>query len=44
MSNFVNAISEAVKAGLNADWITMGTSIADALAKGADFILGFLNS
>ncbi|WP_283589261.1 beta-class phenol-soluble modulin, partial [Staphylococcus nepalensis] len=28
MSNFVNAISEAVKAGLNADWITMGISIA----------------
>ncbi|OFJ63522.1 beta-class phenol-soluble modulin, partial [Staphylococcus sp. HMSC077E11] len=30
-------------AGLDKDWATMATSIADAIAKGVDFIAGFFN-
>ncbi|MCU5746648.1 beta-class phenol-soluble modulin [Staphylococcus sp. SQ8-PEA] len=41
MEGIVKSISEAVKAGLDKDWATMGTSIAEALAKGVDFISGF---
>lgn len=40
MSGVVEAISNAVQAGLDKDWVTMGTSIADIVAKGIDFITG----
>ncbi|WP_436855867.1 beta-class phenol-soluble modulin [Staphylococcus caeli] len=41
MAGIVEAISNAVNAGIAHDWATMGVSIADVLAKGVDFILGF---
>lgn len=41
MEGIVSAISDAVKAGLDKDWATMGTSIAEAAAKGVDFIASF---
>ncbi|MFD3245065.1 beta-class phenol-soluble modulin [Staphylococcus simulans] len=40
MSRIVDAISKAVESGLNQDWVTMGTSIAKALAQGIDAISG----
>ena len=43
MSGIVGAISKVGQAGLDKDWATMATSIADALAKGVDFIAGFFN-
>ncbi|MEB8101085.1 beta-class phenol-soluble modulin [Staphylococcus xylosus] len=42
MSGIVEAISNAVKSGINQDWVSMGTSIADALAKGVDAIIGLI--
>lgn len=41
MSSIVEAISNTVKSGLDHDWVNMGTSIADVVAKGVDFIAGF---
>ena len=41
MEGIVSSISDAVKAGLDKDCATMGTSIAEAVAKGVDFIAGF---
>ncbi|AID41568.1 beta-class phenol-soluble modulin [Staphylococcus xylosus] len=41
MSGIVEAIGNAVNAGLAHDWATMGLSIAEVLGKGVDFILGF---
>lgn len=41
MSGIVEAIGNAVNAGLAHDWTTMGLSIAEVLGKGVDFILGF---
>ncbi|MBM2659047.1 beta-class phenol-soluble modulin [Staphylococcus pseudoxylosus] len=41
MEGIVEAISNAVNAGLAHDWDTMGVSIAEVLGKGVDFILGF---
>ena len=43
MSGIIEAITKAVQAGLDKDWATMGTSIAEALAKGVDFIIGLLH-
>ncbi|EFU83627.1 beta-class phenol-soluble modulin [Staphylococcus lugdunensis] len=40
MSGIIEAITKAVQAGLDKDWATMGTSIAEALAKGIDAIAG----
>lgn len=42
MSGIVEAISNAVKSGLGHDWVSMGTSIADAVAKGIDAISGLI--
>jgi hypothetical protein len=42
MSGIVEAISNAVKSGLDQDWVTMGTSIAEAVAKGVDAIAGLI--
>ena len=42
MSSIVEAISNAVKSGLGHDWVSMGTSIADAVAKGIDAISGLI--
>ncbi|MBF7015955.1 beta-class phenol-soluble modulin [Staphylococcus durrellii] len=42
MSGIVEAISNAVKSGLGHDWVSMGTSIADAVAKGIDSISGLI--
>ncbi|MDW4022664.1 beta-class phenol-soluble modulin [Staphylococcus saprophyticus] len=41
MTGIVEAIGNAVNAVLAHDWATMGVSIADVLAKGVDFVLGF---
>ncbi|PTG11122.1 hemolysin-H1C [Staphylococcus chromogenes] len=42
MSDLINAIKDTVQAGIDHDWVTMGTGIADILAKGIDVISGFL--
>ncbi|MEP9853216.1 beta-class phenol-soluble modulin [Staphylococcus aureus] len=42
MSGIVDALKNAVEAGMAQDWATMGTSIVDILAKGVDFALGFI--
>ncbi|MDW3831749.1 hemolysin activation protein [Staphylococcus sp. HMSC034G07] len=42
MSEIVNSLKEAIESGINQDWVTMGTSIADIVAKGVDFALGFV--
>ncbi|AVL76282.1 MULTISPECIES: beta-class phenol-soluble modulin [Staphylococcus] len=42
MSEIVNSLKDAIESGINQDWVTMGTSIADVLAKGVDFALGFI--
>lgn len=41
MSAIIEAINNAIQSGIAHDWVTMGTSIVSALAKAADFILGF---
>ncbi|MGV3041652.1 beta-class phenol-soluble modulin [Staphylococcus rostri] len=41
MSEIINAIKDTVQAGLDQDWVTMGTGITDVVAKGIDFISGF---
>ncbi|UXV43739.1 beta-class phenol-soluble modulin [Staphylococcus simulans] len=41
MSGIVDTISQAIQSGLEQDWVTMGTNIAEALAQGIDFISGF---
>lgn len=41
MAGIVEAIGNAVNAGLAHDWAKMGVSIAEVLGKGVDFILGF---
>ncbi|UXR77618.1 MULTISPECIES: beta-class phenol-soluble modulin [unclassified Staphylococcus] len=41
MSEFINAIKDTVQAGLDQDWVTMGTGIADIVAQGIGLISGF---
>ncbi|ARJ51598.1 beta-class phenol-soluble modulin [Staphylococcus lutrae] len=41
MSDLINAIKDTVQAGISHDWVTMGTGIADIVAKGVDAISGF---
>ncbi|MCS4486169.1 beta-class phenol-soluble modulin [Staphylococcus americanisciuri] len=41
MSEIINAIKDTVQAGLDQDWITMGTGIVKVVAQGIDFISGF---
>lgn len=42
MSAIIEALNNAIQAGIAHDWVTMGTNIASALASGVDFVLGFL--
>ncbi|MDO5375917.1 beta-class phenol-soluble modulin [Staphylococcus rostri] len=41
MSEIINAIKDTVQAGLDQDWLSMGTGIANIVAQGIDFISGF---
>lgn len=44
MDGIFEAISKAVQAGLDKDWATMGTSIAEALAKDLEhYIIGLFH-
>ncbi len=36
MSNIVESLKQAVEAGINQDWVNMGFSIADTIAKMID--------
>ncbi|MDU9340626.1 beta-class phenol-soluble modulin [Staphylococcus coagulans] len=41
MSDLINVIKDTIQAGIDQDWVTMGTGIADIVAKGIDVIYGF---
>ena len=43
MDGILKQFLKQYKAGLDKDWATMGTSIAEALAKGVDFIIGLFH-
>ncbi|MTV22844.1 beta-class phenol-soluble modulin [Staphylococcus delphini] len=41
MTELIDAIKNTIEAGINHDWVTLGTSIADIVANGISVISGF---
>ncbi|AJC96447.1 beta-class phenol-soluble modulin [Staphylococcus hyicus] len=42
MSELINVIKDTIQAGMNHDWVSLGTGIADILAKGINVISGLI--